>query len=154
MRYNGLFRDKEWRVFPLAWYNQLMKTSSNYEVLSTLNKATYPESIPYEKIKDHYLGKGYELSLVFCGEKLMRRLNKESRNKDYATNILSFPFDETSGEIFICIPVCKKQYKKFDRSFSNFIAFLFTHGLVHLNGHDHGDTMDSEEERLRKRFKI
>jgi len=113
-----------------------------------------PTSIPYEDMKNHYLGNSYELSLVFCTKKTMRTLNRESRGKDYATNILSFPLSDTSGEIFICLPVCKKQYKKFDRSFDNFIGFLFIHGLVHLNGFDHGDTMDHEEETLRNFFSI
>lgn len=115
---------------------------------------TATPKLPYEKIKDHYLGGNYELSLVFCSKKTMRRLNYQTREKDYATNILSFPLSETSGEIFICLPVCKKQYRKFNRTFSNFIAYLFVHGLVHLNGHDHGDTMDYEEEKLRTFFSI
>jgi len=114
----------------------------------------YPRDIPYKEMKDYYLGKDYELSLVFCSKKTMRKLNNETRQKDYATNILSFPLSETAGEMFLCLPVCKKQYKNFDRSFDNFIAFLFIHGLVHLNGHDHGDTMDNEEENLRKKFSI
>lgn len=114
----------------------------------------YPSAIPYAQIKDHYLGKEYELSLVFCSKKKMRTLNRETRNKDYATNILSFPLSDTSGEIYISLGVCQKQYKDFDRTFENFIAFLFVHGLVHLNGHDHGDTMDSEEEKLRSEFSI
>ncbi len=109
---------------------------------------------PYEQIKDHYLGKDYELSLVFCGEKLSRRLNQESRNKDYSANILSFPLSETSGEIFIDLATAKKQCKKYNRSFSNYVAFLFIHGLVHLAGYDHGDTMDKQEERLRSAFRI
>ena len=113
-----------------------------------------PQNIPYQEMKNFYLGDDYELSLVFCSKKTMRRLNKETRSKDYATNILSFPLSEDSGEIFICLPVCKKQYKDFNRDFDNFIAFLFIHGLVHLNGHDHGDTMDHEEESLRKKFSI
>jgi len=114
----------------------------------------YPTNISYSDIKDYYLGKDYELSLVFCSKKKMRALNKETRKKDYATNILSFPLSDSSGEIYICLPVCKKQYKDFNRSFDNFIAFLFVHGLVHLNGYDHGDTMDNEEEALRKAFSI
>ncbi len=113
-----------------------------------------PQGIPYQEMKDHYLGKDYELSLVFCSKKTMRTLNFTTRQKDYATNILSFPLSDTSGEIFICLPVCKKQHKEFDRTFNNFIAFLFIHGLVHLNGHDHGDTMDDEEAAMRKKFSI
>lgn len=108
----------------------------------------------FQAIKDYYLGKDYELSLVFCGERLMRRINRETRGKDYATNVLSFPLSDTSGEMFICLPICKKQYKKFGRTYPNFIAFLFVHGIVHLAGYDHGDTMDNEESKLYKRFSI
>lgn len=113
-----------------------------------------PDSIPYQEMKDFYLGSDYELSVVFCSKKTMRRLNNATRKKDYATNILSFPLSEKSGEIFICLPVCKKQHKDFERTFNNFVAFLFIHGLVHLNGHDHGDTMDNEEAELRKKFSV
>ena len=113
-----------------------------------------PQSIPYREMKDSYLGSDYELSVVFCSKRTMRKLNRETRQKDYATNILSFPLSDTSGEIFICLPTCRKQYKDFDRTFDNFIAFLFIHGLVHLNGHDHGDTMDNEEAELRKKFSV
>ena len=107
---------------------------------------------PYEKIKDFYLGKNYELSLVFCADSLSRRLNRENRSKDYPANILSFPLSDKSGEIFIDLTTAHRQHKKFDRSFSNYIGFLFIHGLAHLAGHDHGDTMEREELRVRKKF--
>lgn len=126
----------------------------NTDFQSTLRKTPRLNKKTHKAIKDFYLGKDYELSVVFCGERLMRRINRETRNKDYATNILSFPLSDTSGEIFVCLPVCKKQYKKFDRSFGNFVDFLFVHGIVHLAGYDHGDTMDIEEAKLQKRFDI
>jgi len=47
-----------------------------------------PQDIPYQDMKDSYLGSDYELSLVFCSKKTMRKLNRETRQKDYATNIL------------------------------------------------------------------
>ena len=115
---------------------------------------TIPSSVKFEKMKNHYLGEDYELSIVFCKAKTMRQLNGEHRSKDYATNILSFPYSESSGEIFICPAVCKKQYKDFDRTYENFLAFLYAHGLVHLKGYDHGDTMDKQEEGLRNAFSI
>ena len=113
-----------------------------------------PKSIPYKDIATYYLGKDYELSVVFCGKKLMRTINNATRGKDYATNVLSFPLSEKSGEIFICLPVCKNECKEFDRTYENFVGFLFIHGLVHLNGYDHGATMDKEELKLQKRFGI
>ena len=118
---------------------------------------TTRQAIPrhsYEKIKNYYFGPGYGLSLVFCGEKLSRRLNRETRGKDYSANILSFTLSETSGEIFIDLATAKKQHKKFNRTFSNYIAFLFIHGLVHLSGYDHGDTMEEQESRIREEFNV
>ena len=120
--------------------------------ISNTTRSPYPKTIPYEKITDRVMGRKYELSLVFCGEHLMRRLNRESRGKDYATNILSFPLSDNAGEIFICPAVCRKQHKDFDRSLSNFVGFLFVHGLVHLKGHDHGATMDRQEAKFRNEF--
>jgi len=68
--------------------------------------------------------------------------------------VLSFPLSDTTGEMFICLPVCKKQHKNFEREFANFVGFLFVHGLVHLKGHDHGATMDKLEAKFRKQFGI
>ena len=114
----------------------------------------YPTTISYEEIAHNYLGDDYELSLVFCSKKTMKRLNNETRQKNYATNILSFPLSETAGEMFICLPACRGQHKDFDRDFNNFIAFLYVHGLVHLKGYDHGAIMDQQEESLRTQFGI
>jgi len=122
--------------------------------ISNTTRAQTPKGTPYEEITNKILGKKYELSLVFCGETLMRRINRENRQKDYATSVLSFPLSETTGEIFICLPVCKKQHKGFERTFENFVAFLFVHGLVHLKGYDHGATMDKLEAKFRNQFSI
>ncbi len=57
-------------------------------------------NLPFEKIKDDILGKKYELSIVLVGKKRGRTLNKKYRNKDYATDVLSFEISKNSGEIF------------------------------------------------------
>ena len=122
--------------------------------IQNTTRTPHPTSIPYEEIKNAVLGKTYELSVVFCGTTLGRRINNQYRNKDYATNILSFPLSETSGEVFICQNVCRAQHKEHGRDYENFVAMLFVHGMVHLKGHDHGATMDKLEAQFRKRFSI
>lgn len=116
-------------------------------------KSTLPR-VPFAKMKDKALGGEYSLSLVFIGERRSRKLNNSYRGKDKSTNILSFPLDKKNGEIFITLKVAKRQTKKFERNFDNLVAFLFIHGLMHLKGHDHGDTMERAEEKLRKQFHI
>lgn len=111
-------------------------------------------SLPFLKIKDHILGKNYDLSLVFIGDKLSRKLNNKYRNKDKVANILSFPLDKNSGEIFINLNHAQKTCSQFERSYKNFVGFLLIHGLVHLKGYQHSSKMEREEKKIRKIFQI
>ncbi len=108
----------------------------------------------FEQMKTKILGKSYDLSVAFVGPARMRQLNLAYRNLDKPTDILSFPLSETEGEIYICLSEAKKEAKKFERSYENFLGFLFIHGLIHLKGFDHGSTMESIEARFRKEFGI
>jgi probable rRNA maturation factor len=119
----------------------------------TSTVANYPAH-PYETIKNTILGKKYTLSLTFIGKTRAKSLNIQYRQKDYIPNILSFPLDETTGEMFICPEVAKTQAKDFNLSLDGYTAFLFIHGCVHLKGHDHGDTMDKLEQKYVRQFKI
>ncbi len=110
--------------------------------------------LPFAAMKNEVLGKDYELSLVFVAEKESQKLNNEHRKKDRPTNILSFPLNKTAGEIFICPTYAKREARQFDRTYTNYIAFLFIHGLVHLKGFDHGSRMEAEENKFRVKFKI
>lgn len=111
-------------------------------IKNTTKRAT--PTLSYQDIKDSILGKKYELSLVFCGNTLSRRLNRTFRGKDKPTNVLSFPLTKSSGEIFINLSQT--------RVFS--VAELFVHGLLHLKGMEHGRTMDQAEAKFLKKFYI
>ena len=99
-------------------------------------------AIPFEKIKNRVLGERYELSLAFVGPTESRAVTRQSKHKNKASNVLSFPLSKHTGEIIIC-PAVAKPYS---------LAYLFIHGLVHLKGHDHGATMESIEHRLLEEF--
>ena len=110
--------------------------------------------LPFSEMKEAVLGKDYELSLVFIGERRSKKLNTEYRNKHKSGNVLSFPLDEKTGELFICPVRARREAKSFDRTPTNFIAFLFIHGLLHLKGMDHGSTMEKAEEKIRAQFGV
>lgn len=110
--------------------------------------------VPFAKIKNAVLGEKYELSLVFIGKDTSRKLNKTYRNKDKATNILSFNITKNSGEIFITPKVAEKQNRFFEKTYDKFIGYLFIHGLLHLIGMEHGSKMERAEEKLCKKFGI
>lgn len=125
------------------------------ENLSILNKAkgTLPR-VPFVRMKDAVLGESYDLSLVFVGEDEARDISVRTKQKDYVPNVLSFPLDENSGEVFICPAEAERQAPSFGRTTENFIAFLFIHALCHLKGMDHGATMDRTEAKFREEFGI
>lgn len=116
-------------------------------------KATLP-SVAFRDMADEALPAGYKLNLIFTDEKRMHELNMQYRGKDKATDILSFPLEKDSGEIFISLEAARKEAQKFDREFDNFIAFLFIHGCVHLKGFDHGGKMERIEAQIRRKFGI
>src|ERR1035437_4177083 len=116
-------------------------------------KAKMPRRI-FLGIKNAVLGKKYELSVAIVDVSKMRELNKRWRDKNKPTDILSFPLSETEGEIYINPTEAKKEAKKFNRTYDNFILFLLIHGLVHLKGYEHGSIMESIEARFRKKFKV
>ena len=110
--------------------------------------------ISFEEIKDATLGKDYKLNVIITTSAKIKKLNTIYRNKEHATDILSFPLSENEGEIYISIKETKEEAKKFGRTYENFFAFLFIHGCTHLKGHDHGAIMEGIEVEIRKKFGI
>lgn len=93
----------------------------------------------WKKIKNEVLGKEYDLSIVFAGNALMKKLNKTYRKKPEAANVLSFPLSRKEGEIFINKKLAKQK---------DYIDYLFIHSLLHLKGFKHGKKMEKEEKKI------
>lgn len=126
---------------------KILYESEKVFVSSTLkNQLKIPKSflkLPFDKIKDGILGKYYELSIVLVGERRIKNLNFKYRNKNKATNVLSFSLSNSSGEIFICPKVSKID-----------LLFLVIHASFHLKGHFHGPKMEKLENLYYKKFNL
>ncbi len=84
-----------------------------------------------------------------------RRLNREFRGKDYATNVLSFAYSTRplEGDIVVCAPVVAREAKAQGKELRAHHAHLLVHGLLHLAGLEHGKVrearrMESTERRI------
>lgn len=121
--------------------------------ITNTTKGSLPR-LPFTKMTEAVLGKEYECSLVIVSSKKSRELNNAHRGKDTPTNILSFPLDDNEGEIFLDLKKARADAPLFDRSYTNFVGFLFIHGLLHLKGFDHGIKMENAEKKFRIQFKI
>lgn len=120
--------------------------------LSNLTKRNLPESkLRFQLIKEEILGKKYELSLVFAGKTKMRNLNVQHRNKNTSANVLSFPYEKNSGEIFINLDT-QFEAKKFGMSHKKYLEYLLIHGCLHLKGLDHGEKMEKMEDKYLKKI--
>lgn len=113
----------------------------------------YPK-LPYEEMKNSILGKKYELSLTFIGSTRARALNKTHRHATYVPNVLSFPLTDDAGEIYITPSIAEKEARKFSLSPTGYIGYLFIHGLLHLKGYPHGDTMEKAEKKYIAQYNL
>lgn len=67
-------------------------------------------------------------------------LNHQFRNKDYATNVLTFVYDDTqplTGDIVLCAPVVSQEAQQQHKNPIAHYAHLTVHGILHLQGYDH-----------------
>lgn len=104
------------------------------------------------------------VSISFVDEEEIQRLNREYRQKDSVTDVLSFPqfdgiqyltdFQEISlGDVVICRSVAQKQAREYGHSTEREYLYLFTHSVFHLLGYDHMNEdekiiMREKEERV------
>ena len=88
--------------------------------------------------------KGRVVNLVFCSDYRIRKLNAQYRDKDKATDVLSFCFDDGDflGEVYISLQRAAVQARRFGVSYESEVNRLFVHGVFHLLGYDHIEEKD------------
>lgn len=92
------------------------------------------------------------INVVFVNDVYIKSLNKSYRDKDEATDVLSFnyekemPGDDTNlvGEIYISVDTAKRQSDEYKHDLQDELSKLFVHGFLHIHGHDHITDADYE----------
>ncbi|WP_034295869.1 rRNA maturation RNase YbeY [Herbaspirillum sp. RV1423] len=93
-----------------------------------------------------------ELTIRFVDAEEGRTLNRDYREKDYATNVLTFAYNEegkdseaTQADIILCTDVLEKEAKEQKKPLSEHAAHLIVHGVLHAQGYDHEDEEEAVE---------
>ena len=143
---------------------------------STVTFRRIPKSVarrPIERFArtlQHQVSKGRPFDILITGDADLRRLNRDFRNSDYPTDVLSFPTSASSasdlcvsasprqspsrpaGDIAISYARARAQARAFGHSTENEIRILMLHGLLHLMGLDH-ETDRGRMARAEKRWR-
>lgn len=101
------------------------------------------------KPPDPRAGRPVALTLRLVGEDEGRALNQGYRQRDYATNVLTFEYGEDpSGviraDIVLCLPVLHREAGQQGKPLVHHAAHLVTHGVLHALGHDHVDPREAD----------
>jgi len=94
-----------------------------------------------------------QIALRIVDEVEGRALNLDFRHKDYATNVLTFVYDETEplyGDVVICAPVVAREAKEQGKDLLAHYAHLTVHAALHLQGYDHEKKREAEEMEARE----
>ena len=81
-----------------------------------------------------------EIAVRIVGEDEGRRLNREFRGKDYATNVLTFDYERAPvvvADIVLCAPVVAREARERGIELAAHYAHLLVHGTLHAQGHEH-----------------
>ena len=134
-------------------------------MLNIFNRTKYHDFDEFYPLLEEYYRKTlqvldkedvYDLSVIICGPISIRRINRDYRNIDRVTDVISFAmldggeeyrYDENVelGDIFINRKRVLSQAQDYGHSVKREFVFLFVHGMLHLFGYDH---MDQEEEKV------
>ena len=83
--------------------------------------------------------------ILLADDKTLRRLNRDFRGKDKATNVLSFPgSDGYAGDVAIAHGVTKAEARTAGKKFADHAVHLVVHGVLHLAGYDHVRPKDAK----------
>ncbi|MDK9580607.1 rRNA maturation RNase YbeY [Sneathia sanguinegens] len=103
--------------------------------------------------KDDFDSKTYYISFMLTTNPVIHKINKEYRNVDRPTDVISFAYNETEnigpmevvGDIIISIDKVKEQAKEYGHSDKREFFYLLTHGMLHILGYDH---IEADERKI------
>ena len=126
--------------------------NTNYDITEELSvlKKVLNLTLKKEKVKKA------TFNIIFITDSEIQKINKQYRNQDKPTDVISFALEENKkeqaflkervlGDIYISIDRAKKQADDYNHSLKRELCFLAVHGLLHLLGYDH---QTKEEEKI------
>ncbi|HET8875720.1 MAG TPA: rRNA maturation RNase YbeY [Casimicrobiaceae bacterium] len=109
-------------------------------IQSTVESADIPKRAALARIAGAALEHDADVTFRFVDGREGRALNRRYRGRDYATNVLTFVYDDgvsLTGDIVLCAPVIAREAREQRKTLRAHYAHLVIHGMLHLQGYDH-----------------
>ena len=135
-----------------------------YEEIENLKDEELIRKVIECVLKEEGIKKNLDVYVTLTNNETIRKINAEHRNIDKATDVLSFPMfdreeipllkkednsEDILGDIIVSIEKVREQAEEYGHSFERELAYLVTHGMLHLLGYDH--MIEEEKIVMRKR---
>ena len=125
------------------------------KALDATDRANAPKKNHIRRWAQAALETDAEVTVRLVGEAEGRELNRSFRGKDYATNVLSFAYNEgeslpladdalLSGDLVLCVPVVVREAMEQGKTLEAHFAHLVVHGMLHLQAYNHIDADEAE----------
>jgi len=120
------------------------------EIIHQYRSIPCPEKLLRETAAAVYKGENVDkhavTALILCSDYAIRKLNREYRKIDRATDVLSFHFGDPDllGEVYISLQRARVQAKRYGLTYEEELKRLLIHGLLHLIGYDHHKKAERE----------
>lgn len=126
-------------------------------IINSFNEVSYTDTIELvlQKAANITGNQNKTINIILVNNNEIQRLNQTYRNKDYVTDVLTFPdgYMSNLGDVFISIPKTEMQAVELGHSFERELGFLCVHGFLHTLGYDH-ETEEEETEMISLQNKI
>jgi probable rRNA maturation factor len=132
-----------------------MTTSVSLTIQSASRLPNIPSTAKFKQWVNAALQHDAEITVRIVNAAEARKLNRDFRGKDYATNVLTFVYHEKnskklSGDIVLCAPVIAREAKQQMKPLTAHYAHLTIHGVLHLSGMDHENDHDAKKMESRE----
>jgi len=117
-----------------------------------LHRAALPRHKVIKWIR-HALQDDAEITVRIVDAEEGQALNRDYRQKDYATNVLTFDYTQepiVTADLVLCAPVVAKEAKEQNKTLEEHYAHLLVHGTLHAQGWDHDEDEDAQVMELRE----
>ncbi len=126
-----------------------------YEIINNYKEKIETEDLKklVDQIIKRFSLEQAEFNIIFVDNDYIHKLNKEYRNIDRATDVITFALEDNMdikldirilGDIYISIDKTKEQAQEYGHSFFRELSFLTVHGMLHLLGYDHQNEQDEK----------